>query len=383
MKPLEERLSDLAEADVPSPASPGDLRRRTMRRRRNRGLGGAALALALVTGAIALSERESRDNRIDTVDDVGLPGGSPSTTPTTGTPSTPSSTATHGAPAPGSPVVVASAAGVVVFAADGTAQRTISEAPAAVAYALGPDLVAFQESSTLGGNHPTDAEGPVLVWRNGDVRDLPLGQGARRALLLDADVVGSAPVALISERYGEVGPDDTFEELVLLDVVTGVRTTLVRRDAWESGTFAARILPGGNIIAVESVEGGELLVRWDSGSEEPAWTIDLGGDSHVELAVFDGRIRTIQMSFSEDFTPVLAITDHDPATGEPEIPIDVVVDDPDRLIETGLVCAELLSPEVLACSRANGGPLAIDLADGSFTALPGGAGAVPTVVRST
>lgn len=147
-------------------------------------------------------------------------------------------------PTPTSPVplVLASQEGVVVIPDAHEAIR-VSTAPAAAAYGIATDLVVFQSAQQRQNTYPPSPDGPVRVWSDGKVRDLAAHPDATRTELLDARLVDGVPVALIVERFGEVGPDDAFEELVRVDLRDDSRTTIVRRPAWESAHAAARFLP--------------------------------------------------------------------------------------------------------------------------------------------
>ena len=331
----------------------------------------ASLLLALVLVAGACGDDEP--------DGDATTSAAPSTTtepPTTTTPPEPPEV-------PAVDLVLASEAGVVRVAADGRS-TVVSDEPAAVAFGLGADLVVFQGGSVEGSSYPPGPEGPVRAWAGGAVRDLPLAPAATRAALLDAGLVDGAPVALVAERFGEVGPDDTFEELVLVDLLDDTRTTLVRRPAWESGHLSARLLPDGDVIGLITSEAQVLLTRWAAGSEEAVWTVEVGVDIRVDLAVLDGQATTVQPSFDEarGFVPMLTLTAYDAATGEPSGPRVVEVVDPEGTIDTGLSCDEWLSPSLLACSRAGGSPLGVSTDDGAVVELPGEPGARPTVVRA-
>lgn len=178
--------------------------------------------------------------------DRGDAAGTSSSSPTASSDTTNS---TQPGTAPGSMLVMASPTGVEVFSAEG-GSTDISARPAAGAYAVGTDLVVFQGAEPSGDVFPPGADGPVMVWSAGEVRDLPTDPGASRAFLLDAAVVDDVPVALVVERFGDVAPDDTFEALVRIDLRDATRTTIVRRPAWESGHWAARFLPDGDVIGL-------------------------------------------------------------------------------------------------------------------------------------
>lgn len=280
------------------------------------------------------------------------------------------------------PMVLAADQGVTVADADGET-ITVSDRPAAAAFALRADLVAFQDALETGRGYPPSPDGPVRVWSAGDARALPMGPDARRVALLDVAVVDGAPVALVSERIGEVGPGDTFEELVLIDLDDDSRTTAVRRPAWESGYAAARVLPDGDIVGLMTAEAHLVLNRWSPGAEDVDWTVDLGIDVSPALAVRDAEVSVVDYRFREDRGSILTVTAHDPATGEAGERQDVELADPHGTIGTGLFCGDWLTPADLLCGRGGGPPLAVSVPDGSFRELSGSRGAIPTVIRDT
>lgn len=281
-----------------------------------------------------------------------------------------------------SAVVMASPAGVEILSPDGHS-TPVSTRPAASAYAVGADLVVFQGAEESGGAFPASADGPVIVWSNGEARDLPTDPEASRVLLLDAVVIDGAPVALIAERFGEVGPDDTFEALVRVDLRDDTRTTIVRRPAWESGHAAARFLPDGNVIGLFASEAQLLLARWSPTRKEAVWTVEVGIDTYRDLTLRHGRITLIQVSFvsSRNFAPVVSLTTIDETAGREIGSTSVDINDPGGEIDAGLFCRDWTADSTLLCGRRDGVALSISVDDGSFRLLAGEPGGIPTVVR--
>ena len=282
------------------------------------------------------------------------------------------------------PLVLASREGVVVIPGEDDEATQISSAPAAVAYGIGADLVVFQDGQREQHIYPPRADGPVRVWSDGKVRDLAAHPEATGAELLDARLVDRVPVGLIAERFGGVGPDDTFEQLVRIDLRDDSRTTFVRRPAWESAHAAARLLPGGDVAGLFHSEALVLLARWSPGAQEALWTVEVGADTHVDLTRHDGVIAIVESAFDteRDLAPAVTVTTRDPATGKPGPSETTDLADPDDRIGTGLFCRDWIAPAQLACGRSDGGPVAISLDEGSFTPLPGAPGAIPTVIHS-
>jgi hypothetical protein len=245
-------------------------------------------------------------------------------------------------------------------------------------------LVVFQNAEPIGAGFPPPAAGAVHVWTGGETRSLAADPNATRTFLLDAAMIGDAPLVLVAERFGEVGPDDTFEALVQIDLRDDTRTTIVRRPAWESGHRAARFLPGGDVIGLFSSVAQVLLARWRPTSGEPIWTMEAGVDTVIDLALRDGDVTLIQPSFDPErnFAPVLDISRRDASTGDERSSDAVRIDDPDGEIETGLFCRDWISPTAVVCGRAGGVPIVVSLTDGTFDPLPGQPGSIPTAVRA-
>jgi hypothetical protein len=268
-----------------------------------------------------------------------------------------------------STLVLASPSGVEIIPASGDSTE-ISTRAAATAYAVGTDLVVFQDAEASGGVFPPRGAGAVMSWSGGEVSSLPIDPDASRVFLLDLAVVDGATVVLVAERFGEVRPDDTFEALVRIDLRDGSRTTIVRRPAWESGHSAARLLPDGDVIGLLTSEAQLLAARWSPMSEEALWTVEVGVDTSRDLTLRNGTITLIQSSFdsARGYTPVLDVTTLDETNGE---------------IETGLFCRDWVSGSTLVCGRGGGVAISVSVEDGSFGLLPGETASIPTVVRSS
>lgn len=281
------------------------------------------------------------------------------------------------------PLVLASNDGVTVVSGDDVTQ--VSTAPAGAAYGIETDLVVFQDADPQGaGFYPPGVAGPVRVWSDGEVRDLPTDPAARRVELLDARLVDGVPTVLVSERFGEVSPEDTFEELVQIDLREDTRTTVARQPAWESGHAEGRLLPDGDVVGLLFSGTIAILDRWSADQEEAVWSLELGQEISVDLAIRDGAVTVIETSFDAErgLAPEVTVSTHDVESGTAAEPRRADIDDPDGTIETGLFCRDWLSPSELACGRSGGPPVAIDVDAGSFRELPGEPGAMPTVVRS-
>ena len=321
--------------------------------------------------------------------DDGVAAGTSSTsassttiTDTTTTDTTSSTTTSSTQPdEPSAPMLVmASPTGVEILSDPST---EISTEHAAAAYPIGLELVVFQDAAGMGSLFPPSAEGPVKVWSAGEVRVLPADPQATRAHLLGAAIVDGAPVALVAERFGGANPENTFEELVRIDLRDDTRTTIVRRPAWESGHSAARLLPGGDVIGLLGAEASLLLARWSPTNEEALWTVEVGFDTHRDLTLLDGDITLSHLSFDSerDFTPVLTITTYDEASGEEVSSRSLDISDPDGEISTGVFCRDWTSEATLVCGRGGEIPLSLSVDDGSFSLLPGEPGSIPTAVR--
>lgn len=271
------------------------------------------------------------------------------------------------------PLVLASSEGVSVIRAGGVEVR-ISTAPATVAYGVGRDLVAFQD----------EGEGPLKVWSRGSVRDLPMGPGRPSPHLLDAGSVNGEPYALVSEHSRGTGPRESYEEVLRIGLRDSSRTTLLRRPAWETGYGEARLLPGGDALALVFSLIYYSLVRVSPSASPPVrWETDVGADSEFHLLMREGVPSTVSFRFDRDRggAGVLTVVRHDISSGRTGTTATVDVANVTRGPGAGLSCRDWLSPTELACRQYGGPPLAISVVDGSSRALPGSTGAVPTAVR--
>jgi hypothetical protein len=307
----------------------------------------------------------------------------PSTTslpPTTAPSSTdPGSTAVPPDLPTSAAVVLASAQGVELLAGDGT-RTPVSATPASVAYAIGTDLVAFQDHADPGGpSWPPEPAGSVHVWDDGVTRDLAADADARRVTLLDARMVAGVPVALVAEIIGEVGPNDTLELLVRIDLRDDSREILVRRPAWESGTVAARLLQEGDVVALQSLEARFFLVRWHPGDDAPRWETHVGTDTRLDLAPRGDEVAVIEARFGLD-TRELSVTSYDSATGDPRPASAATVDLDDEGLQGGLTCRSWLAPDQLLCGRGDGPPIILAIDTGTWVELDGAPGALPMAV---
>lgn len=276
------------------------------------------------------------------------------------------------------PFVTAGPEGVVLH--DGPAPTRISDGPAAVAFAVGADIVVHQAASADFPQYPLSPDGVPQVWVSGERRDLPVASDAVRARLLDARSLDGVPVALLAESYGGVGPDDTFEALVLVDLETLDRRTVVRRPSWESGHINARVLPDGDIIGLFGAESLVILARWSPGIDEPVWSAEVATDRGTTLTMVDGQIRVIAGGFTDDLTPVLEISSYGlDGTGQGEDTVTVA--DPAAELGTGLFCTGWYDPAHVVCGRSDGPPIVASTTAGAFQPLPAAAGSYPTVVR--
>jgi len=274
--------------------------------------------------------------------------------------------------------VAASPVGVTLH--DGDQSQPISGEDSAVAFAIGSEVVVHQPASRSFPEYPATPEGTPIAWVSGEERALPVSADARSTRLLDATVLDGAPVALIAESYGGVGPDDTFEELVLIDIADGTRSTVVRRPAWESAHLDAAVMPDGNVIGLFASESLVLLARWSPGAAEPAWTVEVAADSRPTLTLVDRQIRVVDAGFDEDFTPVLEIRAYD-TDGQELSDESVSVDDPDGQLGAGLFCAGWYDATHLLCGRSDGPPIVVSLNSGTYRQTESATGSIPTVVR--
>lgn len=274
--------------------------------------------------------------------------------------------------------VAASPDGVTLH--DGRQSQRITSEDSAVAFAIGSDIVIHQPASTAFTDYPPTAEGTPTAWVSGEERALPVSPDARSTRLLDATVLDGAPVALVAESYGGVGPDDTFEELVLIDVTEGTRSTVVRRPAWESAHLDAAVLPDGDVIGLFASESLVLLARWSPGEDDSAWTAEVATDSRPTLTIVDGQIRVVDAGFDEDLAPVLRIGAYG-TDGREQSDESVPVADPAGELGAGLFCTGWYDDTHLLCGRSDGPPILVSLTSGTFRQTESATGGYPTVVQ--
>lgn len=250
---------------------------------------------------------------------------------------------------------------------------------AASAYALEPDLVVFQDA-TAEQHFPPTGDGPIKVWERGTARRLPSSATAP-SRLLDAEVVGGQPTALIAVRSGS-SPEETYEDLVLVDLLGGGQRTVTHRAAWESSHLAARLRADGDVIGLYSAGVALLLARWSPTSPEPVWSTAVGSDASLDLTMHGEDIELIQVTFDADggFSPAITVTPVDRRRGGLGVATTEVVRSSD--VDAKVSCREWLDPHTLLCGRAAKPPVSIDVDDGSLRPLAGPIGALVTRPRS-
>jgi hypothetical protein len=285
------------------------------------------------------------------------------------------------APAPRTPVplVLAERNGVVFVPPDGDPVQ-ISTTPAAIAFGLGTDTFVYQDAAGSTAVYPPVAGGPIRVWSAGKVRTLAGDPNASGIWLLDARKVGDVPTVLVAERQGDA-PTNRFEELVAIDLRTDARRIIVRRPAWESSHEAGRLLPEGDVAGLFHSEASVLLARWSAQDHRAVWTKEIGSDMRADLLWRTGALATAEYPYEEDGR-VVTVIPRDLATGAAGPAEKVAVQDPDGTLRAGLFCMDWLSPDLLACARSDGGPVALSRSDGRITRLPGERGAIPTAIHS-
>ena len=276
--------------------------------------------------------------------------------------------------------VTATPNGVTLHQGGGQSAR-IADGAAAVAFAIDTDVAVYQPaSSTASAEYPPSAEGAPVAWLSGEARALPVESDARSVRLLDATRVHGAPVALVAESYGGVGPEDTFEDLVLIDLQTLERTTVVHRPAWESGHFDARVLPDGDVIGLVASESLVLLARWNPRSAVAVWTTEVTDDRRPTLTTVNDEIRVVDTAFDENFQPVLRIRHYD-TDGVQHDDRTVPIADPTGELGAGLFCTGWYDDVQVVCGRSDGPPIVISLTAHSYEPLDAATGAYPMLVR--
>ena len=279
--------------------------------------------------------------------------------------------------------VLASPDGVELVAASGDTTR-VSDQPAAMAFGVRGGLVAFQGAGGSGDLYPPQAAGPVELWSEGEVSELPSDPKADGVRLLEVGIVDGTPIAVIAEEF-DVSSENPRDQLTLIDLRDLSRTIVApEQPSWGASYGAARLLPDGDIVALRQQSVVTRLARWSVGADEPMWNVEVAVDRNVELVVVDEEILVLESSYNarRGFGPDLKLTPHDPATGDPGAAELSRTRDPDGALDTGVFCSDWSSPNELVCARSGGSPVVVSLDDGSFEELPGAPGAIPTLVRT-
>src|SRR5690606_24473757 len=125
------------------------------------------------------------------------------------------------------------------------------------AFNVGNRTLVAQGADVVEGVGSLTPMGPILVLDGDQVREIPPADG-EQLRLLDALVFEGRPTALVAVRTGTT-PEDTTEELILLDTESGERTSLSEVGGWESGVFHARVT-GSHIATLLSAEASTFVV---------------------------------------------------------------------------------------------------------------------------
>lgn len=237
---------------------------------------GAVVVLAVVLLVVLLtrdSDEASEDTSppvtiATTVADTTVPPTPAPTTTTTSTTTTTEAptTTTTVAPTPGLPAGLAltQAAADGVHALSGSDDQLVAAERVQLAFAVGDGSFVVQNRTGRfgpgGTNSPADTEIRRIGTVNAIVVPAQTGQWNR---LHDVEQIGGRPVALVSIDRGST-PEDTVEELFLVDLDTGERRLVATIGGWEAGT--ARLhLADGLIVGEWSSEAvtGPLLLDFD------------------------------------------------------------------------------------------------------------------------
>lgn len=259
----------------------------------------------------------------------------------------------------------------------------VYDQPTALAFNIGDDLVLAQGAEEGTDAYPPLATGPVLVLEGEGVREITPRAG--EALRLhDAGVLNGRPVALVTARRGAT-PDDTVEELLLIDPESGDRTSLGAVGGWESGlqqaSFAdsriATLLGGeGQIFPiVRSASDGTVV--WEAPESAVGAT--------VSMTVVEGDLVLLHPRFEgDDFEPHLGISRYDLETGEPASTDTITLEPTSGLAVAGGFCsyAEAASGS-LFCDQSSGAPIEIDLVTGRTRPVTGVDGGRVTLPRGS
>ncbi|NOY56078.1 MAG: hypothetical protein GXP34_08830 [Actinobacteria bacterium] len=302
-----------------------------------------------------------------------------STTEATSTPTTggaPSTTIVSALLPMAAQEVVASDDGIFLTTESGTVQ--LWDQPTAIAFMLGDDLVVAQES-TPSSVYPRPADGPIRVFDSDGVRSLP--QDDENLHLLDAGVADGRRVAVVTSRTGST-PEDTDERLLLVDLQNDERIDLGSVGGWESGVTQG-ILSDGLVTLVWLNEGGTDLIT-QSLSGDVVWVLPVSTDSLLTVSRRGDELVLLQTGAIEpDHTPTLTLSRHQLADGDSLGSSTLTLHLADGVHIEGGYCfhGEWLGDD-LVCDQTYGGPLLIDISDGTTTYLGAFESGVVTVPRS-
>ena len=274
--------------------------------------------------------------------------------------------------------VLHSADGVTRVLADGSTEE-ISSASAADAYGVG-SVVVFQDAAQ--GRFAVD--GPVQVWRDGDVSDLEGSDGAR---LLDAGFIDGQPVAVL------VRLDGSDAAQVLAQPLEGGEPTTL---AEAPGGNAAQVIAQGRIVGdayVQLREEGNRPNFFVESFDEPgqaAWSNEVGSVSLTEMAADEEQVAVIQPAIDgrpgQGNAPLLEVTQYAPADGAVQFSDIVRLDlRPSEQYKNVPQCYGFADFYELTCGVKGEQPVNIRVPDGGLSPIVEGAdlpaGSIPSPIR--
>ncbi|MEM7143021.1 MAG: hypothetical protein AAF548_18505 [Actinomycetota bacterium] len=172
----------------------------------------------------------------------------------------------------------------------------------------------------------TDASGSSSIVRRlgQDETEVDLGIDAlQRVTLLDAATVDGQPVALLVARTGGVGPDDTFEEIRLLDLETLDSTVIRREPAWEASYRAGFLTDGAVVLEFGSID--ELRIDALDYDGRDLWSVvtdtDPDAQPNGQLVASGSTAEWVTFATADGVTTMVAER-FDVPTGEQLDPIE-------------------------------------------------------------
>ncbi|MFN3254908.1 MAG: hypothetical protein ACE37B_04385 [Ilumatobacter sp.] len=184
------------------------------------------------------------------------------------------------------------------------------------------------------------------------------GESGRAVTVFDVGHVEGNAVILAGSRPLRPGSDST-EELVLLDIDSGERTTILDVDAFESGVRQARF--GDDAISVLASETTRNFLEILDLDGTPRHDVELPSDTNLSLLDVGESVWVLEPAFvGDDFDPTLRTRRYDLATAASESADLALVED-GVSIDTGFCEVADLFDDRIVCDRSQGSPVFINV----------------------